>query len=366
MESVRSNMAGKNGERKTEMELTKSPMRSAPGVNASALPTPGWHGYSVKWSPFDPDFAICAASQNYGIQGQGALLVLRRPAGGNGPLSINHVMNYSDALFDLSFSESDPRVVCAAAADGHIVMFNSEHGAVLGSVKGHAKEVYSVEWNPTRTEHLIVSASWDGKVNLTDPQKLAVVRSFQAHRQLVYSAAWAPRSPGMLCSCSADGSVALWDIRNPDSQRPALVFRVSTTEVLNADWSKYDCNMLATGSIDSSVSLWDIRQPAGCRQKFFHKMAVRKETCKALIFLQVRFSPFFPHVLASVSYDFTTQIYNLAANRTELCLMNHSEFAYGLDWNSHRMGEIVDCGWDQLIVVSMMPDKVLHTLPGAI
>lgn len=76
-----------------------------------------------------------------GIQGQGALLVLRRPAGGNGPLSINHVMNYSDALFDLSFSESDPRVVCAAAADGHIVMFNSEHGAVLGSVKGHAKEV---------------------------------------------------------------------------------------------------------------------------------------------------------------------------------------------------------------------------------
>lgn len=105
----------------------------------------------------------------------------------------------------------------------------------------------------------------------------------QAHRQLVYSAAWAPRSPGMLCSCSADGSVALWDIRNPDSQRPALVFRVSTTEVLNADWSKYDCNMLATGSIDSSVSLWDIRQPAGCRQKFFHKMAVRKVRTKFMI-----------------------------------------------------------------------------------
>lgn len=102
----------------------------------------------------------------------------------------------------------------------------------------------------------------------------------QAHRQLVYSAAWAPRSPGMLCSSSADGSVALWDLRTADSQKPALVFRASTTEVLSADWSKYDCNVLATGSIDSSVSLWDIRQVGQCHQKFFHKMAVRKVTSR--------------------------------------------------------------------------------------
>lgn len=81
---------------------------------------------------------------------------------------------------------------------------------------------------------------------------------------------------------------------------------------------------------------------------------------------QVKFSPFFGQLFASVSYDFTTQIYNLAANRVELCLMNHSEFVYGLDWSVHKKWELMDCGWDENVTVLTLPtDKAPFFTPAA-
>lgn len=166
---------------------------------------------------------------------------------------------------------------------------------------------------------------------------------------MLYAASWAPRNAGIFCSTSADGKLCIWDIRTPNNNQPSVLVQVSSTELLCADWSKYDVNLVATGSVDATVSLWDIRNVRIRQQTFFHKKAVRK----------VKFSPFIAHALASVSYDFTTQIYDLVGHRVDFCLMNHSEFAYGLDWNIHRLGELVDCGWDHMITVtSLIPNAI--------
>ncbi|OQR77180.1 peroxisomal targeting signal 2 receptor-like [Tropilaelaps mercedesae] len=129
---------------------------------------------------------------------------LRRPSDHSG-FSLHVFVRFVTLLWSQYHQrrgESDLRIVCAAAADGNVVLFNSEDGAMVGLIKEHAREACSVEWNPTPTVQLILSASW---------------LYFQASQQLVYFATWAPHNPGLLCCTSGDGRVSLWDIRNPDS-----------------------------------------------------------------------------------------------------------------------------------------------------
>ncbi len=40
------------------------------------VPTPGFSGYSVEWSPFDPRRLACAAAQHFGVIGNGRLMIM--------------------------------------------------------------------------------------------------------------------------------------------------------------------------------------------------------------------------------------------------------------------------------------------------
>nr|CAD7448850.1 unnamed protein product [Timema bartmani] len=67
---------------------------------------------------------------------------------------------------------------------------------------------------------------------------------------------------------------------------------------------------------------------------------------------RVKFSPHHVSVLASVSYDFTTRIWDFKTSPDALeTVKHHSEFVYGLDFNTHVSGQIADCGWDSLVHV---------------
>nr|CAD7463002.1 unnamed protein product [Timema tahoe] len=60
---------------------------------------------------------------------------------------------------------------------------------------------------------------------------------------------------------------------------------------------------------------------------------------------RVKFSPHHVSVLASVSYDFTTRIWDFKTSPDALeTVKHHSEFVYGLDFNTHVSGQIADCG----------------------
>lgn len=200
-----------------------------------------------------------------------------------------------------------------------------------------------MQWNPTRSSQHVLSSSWDGVINLVDPSRQTVLRSYKFHSNYVYDAVWAPRNPNSFCSASGDGALGIWDLR---TDRPQLVIKVSSTEVLSADWSAYDPTLLTTGCVDNLVSTWDMRKPSKALHRFPHAMAVKK----------VRFNPFFGHMLASVSYDFSTQVYNLMASSI-VRLKNHTEFVYGLDWSLRTQGEFVDCGWDQRVCVCRVPSR---------
>lgn len=302
--------------------------------------TPNRHGYSVRFSPFQSNRLVCATSQYFGLAGGGTLFVLDLVSND----SFEEVARYEwqDGLFDVVWSETNPNILVAASGDGilHIWDVNSPK-APAKILKEHKKEVYSVDWSQTRQEQHVLSASWDCSIKLWDPTRSASLSTFLGHSQLVYNAMWSPHVPSCFASVSGDGTLRIWNSNVP--QKASMTMRVHDAEVLSCSWCKYDANILATGGSDGLIRGWDLRSLAypifeqkGC------EYAVRR----------VQFSPHYLSVLASVSYDFTTRIWDFKASSEAVeTIRHHSEFVYGLDFNNHIEGQIADCGWDSLIHV---------------
>lgn len=302
--------------------------------------TPNRHGYSVRFSPFNPDRLVVATSQYFGLAGGGTLFILDLTS--EGKLTEIQTSQWSDGLFDVVWSESNPNLVVSASGDGGLQLWDlSSPNSPPVTLWEHKKEVYSLDWSRTRQEQLILSASWDCSIKLWDPNRQSSISTFCGHSQLVYNAMFSNHMPNCFASVSGDGTLKLWSTLNPQS--PTSSFRVHDAEVLACDWCKYDENMIATSGSDGLIRGWDIRsytQPVfqlkGC------EYAVRR----------VQFSPHSATVLASVSYDFTTRIWDFKQGCDALeTIKHHSEFVYGLDWNSQRKGQLADCGWDSLVHV---------------
>lgn len=300
--------------------------------------TPNRHGYSVRFSPFNPDQIAVATSQYFGLAGGGTLFILELKGD-----SLTESSNYqwADGLFDVAWSETDPSTVVSASGDGGLQLWTVGSKNAPVTLCEHKKEVYSVDWSRARQEQLILSASWDCTIKLWDPNRQTSLNTFVGHTQLVYNAMWSPHIPQCFASVSGEGTLKLWN--SASSQPCSATFRTHDAEVLSCDWCKYDQNLIATGGSDGLIRGWDIRN--------FSQPVFQLRGCEYAV-RRVQFSPHSLSVLASVSYDFTTRIWDFkqSCDATEV-IKHHSEFVYGLDWNIHRQGQLTDCGWDSLVHV---------------
>ncbi|XP_064473433.1 peroxisomal targeting signal 2 receptor-like [Ornithodoros turicata] len=301
------------------------------------------HGYSVRYSPFNPTRLACSTAQNYGLQGNGTLFILESVHGE--PIRLVKTFEWPDGLYDVTWSEIQDHVVVLAGADGNIIFLDLVgHNAPRLVLKGHTKEVSNIEWNQTRQEQLLATASWDQLIKVWDPQTGSLLHTYEGHTNKVYCATWSPHIPRLLASTSGDGTLRLWNLPEPV---PVATIPAHPCEVLSCDWSKYSQSIIATSGIDGLIRGWDIRN---IKRPAFelrgHNYAIRR----------IKFSPHNDSVLASVSYDFTTRIWDWKKSPEALMvLQNHKEFVFGLDFNLHVRGQIADCSWDQSVCISHLP-----------
>ncbi|XP_018412435.1 PREDICTED: peroxisomal biogenesis factor 7 [Nanorana parkeri] len=251
-------------------------MASAGGVTR-AIRLPGSHGYAVEFSPYVPSRLACATSQNYGISGSGTLLLLEQNEAG---LVCIKSFNWSDALFDVTWSEISENILVTSSGDGSLQLWDaSKPQGPLQVFREHIQEVYSVDWSQTRGEQLLVSGSWDHTAKLWDPLVEKSLCTFTGHENIIYSTVWSPHIPGCFASASGDQTLRIWDVKAPMSR---LVIPAHQAEILSCDWCKYDQNLLVTGAVDCSLKVWDLRT---IRQPIFelhgHNYAIRR----------VKFSP---------------------------------------------------------------------------
>ncbi|XP_002735592.1 peroxisomal targeting signal 2 receptor-like [Saccoglossus kowalevskii] len=308
------------------------------------------HGYAVEFSPYLPNRIACATSQHYGFTGCGTLFILDITP--DRKLFPYRSFDWNDGLFDVTWCENNENLAVTASGDGSIQFWDIlQPKGPIKVLKEHTKEVYGIDWSQTRDQHFILSASWDKSIKLWDPSGHQSLSTFLGHEHVVYSAIWSPHIPMCFASTSGDRTVRVWDIKKP--QMANLVIATGNAEVLTCDWSKYDQNLLVTGSVDSQIHGWDLRNP---RQPIFalsgHEYAVRRLKC----------SPHHGNIVASSSYDFSVRLWDFSTPQKQLeCIRHHTEFVCGIDFNLHIPGQIVDCSWDERVLV-YTPQSLL--VPG--
>ncbi|XP_042218480.1 peroxisomal targeting signal 2 receptor-like isoform X2 [Homarus americanus] len=311
------------------------------------LRTPNHHGYSVKFSPFDPNLIAAATGQNFGLSGGGKLITADLGLPGD---SVLCCFDWKDALFDLTWSEQNPHNIVTASGDGSLHFWDiTKPQAPLMVYQEHLKEAYSLDWSQTRDHQLFISASWDTTLKLWDPNRRKSIVTMTGHEANVYQCAWSPHLSGCVASVSGDGTLRMWNTTKESG--PSMTIHAVDGEALSCDWCKYNQNIIATAGTDARILGWDLRQP---RHPVFvltgHGYPVRR----------VKFSPFNETQLASVSYDFTTRLWDHSVPSPCLEVMeSHTEFVYGLDFSNHQESVMADCAWDQTIGIYNMNNRTL-------
>lgn len=189
--------------------------------------------------------------------------------------------------------------------------------------------------------------------------------------------AWSPLIPATFATTCNDGSVHLWSPRDDDTAN--LTFKVDCNNLTSCDWNKFNEYQLAISSSSGTMSLWDIRYTNAGPVTVIngHKKPVK----------QVKFSPHSPYLLASVSSDATTKIWNVTpsslsyANDTVInggdsritateqfteslvdTYRHHSHHVCGFDFNPSIKDRVVDCGLDSLVCLYSLITPSLNRL----
>lgn len=197
-----------------------------------------------------------------------------------------------------------------------------------------------------RSYHFL-SASWDQTIKIWNLNNtgLTALTSLAGHDSMVYAGCWNPKMSGVLLSASADKTFRIWDVNSSSiNAAPLFTSAPNSSDVLCCDWSRFDPNVFVLGYASGLIEVRDFRklkEPCLRSYEMAHDYAIRK----------IKFSPHVPNLFGSVSYDMNTKLWHTAHGLIEES-KNHSEFAYGFDFDPKIPNRLVDCGWDKKVIVS--------------
>ncbi|XP_036216184.2 peroxisomal targeting signal 2 receptor [Bactrocera oleae] len=319
--------------------------------------TPDRHGYSVRFSPFQPNHLLLATSQLYGLAGGGTLFLLELPSAGGKSLTELGRMEWTDGLFDVAWCPYADNIAATASGDGSLQIWGGLDDDIVATettlkslnqplicLQEHKNEVYSINWGEQWNCHQLLSASWDGTIKLWDCHRQNSIATYTGHSDLIYCAKFSPLIANLFASVSTDGNLNLWNSALEFSGKPLMSIEAAHNgEVLACDWSQFDRNILMTGGSDGLVRAWDLRNMRHhIFQLYSGEFAVRRVAC----------SPTAATVVATANYDFTTRIWDFNQSLDSMEVnVNHTEFVCGLDWNASVPHQLADCGWDSVINV---------------
>ena len=188
--------------------------------------------------------------------------------------------------------------------------------------KVHDACVNSVSWHPSGDPRYLLSASVDKSVCLWDYQDSEEPKlKFECHTK-VHDVRFNPISPYEFAVGGGDGSIQIWDTRNPKSCKDKLM--AHGRHVNSLDWHPERMNILASGGSDRTIKVWDMTVGKQVREM------------QALASVsQVQWRPGYPEQIASscVEVDLSISVWDIRSpNVPQSCFSGHTDAIPGLQW----------------------------------
>ena len=150
-------------------------------------------------------------------------------------------------VFEQNVMDHDGQTVALAGPD-NTIQLRTQDGRLIGHLKGHTDEIYSISLSPNG--QLIASGSRDQTVRLWNRQG-QLLKTFTGHQGDVNSVGFSPDGH-TLVSGSDDTTVKLWPIRGEDAP---ITLRGHQGRVFSVSFAP-DGQTIASGSFDKTVKLW--------------------------------------------------------------------------------------------------------------
>ena len=189
----------------------------------------------------------------------------------------------------------------------------------LTRLKAHRWQISCLEFHPNQS--LLASGGWDKEAHIWDLSNLEVVHTLKGYHNVpITTLSWHKPNGLLLCTGSADTTVALW---NADSGEKVGVLAEHSGWVLGSSFSATG-SYLASASWDKTVRIWDPGSETLINTLIGHSAGV----------WSVDFHPR-SATLCSSSEDGTIKIWDARTSKPVLNLSGgHSEAIYCAKWST--------------------------------
>ncbi|CAO3614150.1 unnamed protein product [Cunninghamella blakesleeana] len=129
------------------------------------------------------------------------------------------------------------------------------------AIHNHGRaEGYAMDWSP-REAGKILTGDIAGLIYQSTITPNGTVQTdsvaFREHKSSVEDIQWSPTENTVFASCSADGTIKIWDTRT--KKKSAVSIHASNSDVNVITWNRKAGYLLASGHDDGIFSVWDLR-----------------------------------------------------------------------------------------------------------
>ncbi|KAJ2902931.1 histone acetyltransferase type b subunit 2 [Zalerion maritima] len=275
------------------------------------------------------------------------------------------------------YQPQNPDIIATLCVNSKIAIFNRTKHSLLpaGVVKpeieliGHKKEGFGLAWNP-HDQGCLASGSEDATVCLWDIKTVQdkVVkpwRKYTHHSNIVNDVQYHHISKNFVGTVSDDLTFQLLDVRQPSTEKASIVAKNGHTDAINSlAFSPTTEVLVCTASADKTIAVWDMRN---AKEKV-HTLEGHRDAVTS-----VQWHPQEPTILGSGSYDRRMIFWDLSRigeeqlpddqedGPPELLFMHggHTNHLADFSWNPNDPWLVCSAAEDNLLQIWRVADSIV-------
>jgi WD40 repeat protein len=141
----------------------------------------------------------------------------------------------------------------AATCRSQLIRLYSARGELLAELATGAQTPWTAAFSPDGKK--LAVACWGREIQVWDLATRTLDSRLEASKVVVWEVAYMPGRPNILTSCSADGYVQLWDLRQ---RRNVLTFDPFDGSADSVSFTPDGKTLVAAGGDDGRLCVWDL------------------------------------------------------------------------------------------------------------